>query len=362
MATISQIRGMLLEEALLYLLRLSGYRTVEKAVHNGVHDETLNDGRNGLEVLGRGEKHQIDAVADLIYTPPFSNPQRLLLEAKYQSKRRTGILVIRNAVGVRKDVDEYWFSRDGVSIKSRYCYQYAVFSNSGYTANAERYAYAHNIYLISLENNLFIQPIIQSISNLTSESFEAKSENKIYVDLSYLRREIRRNLQNYWQEEIYEEVDGVTDRAIELINDFYSNCMKVRGAVLGMIANQFPIFLIPAPDTDISYLEANNVYSARIKNCEGKWYLSFDFPHDGLRYSPNKKVFEFSFDLPPNLFYNYVTNQNFCKSKSLNEFYSDIQTIITSEEQVRYVTFKLDENWFPLVLDELNRRRQDEEQ
>jgi hypothetical protein len=86
MATISQIRGMLLEEALLYLLRLSGYRTVEKAVHNGVHDDTLNDGRNGLEVLGRGEKHQIDAVADLIYTPPFSNPQRLLLEAKYQSK------------------------------------------------------------------------------------------------------------------------------------------------------------------------------------------------------------------------------------------------------------------------------------
>ena len=38
MATISGIRGMLLEEAILYLLRVSGYRTVEQA---DPHDTTL---------------------------------------------------------------------------------------------------------------------------------------------------------------------------------------------------------------------------------------------------------------------------------------------------------------------------------
>ncbi len=46
MATISQIRGMLLEEAVLQLLRTAGYVVVEKA--NA--DPTLNDGRSGLEV------------------------------------------------------------------------------------------------------------------------------------------------------------------------------------------------------------------------------------------------------------------------------------------------------------------------
>ena len=49
MVTISQVRGMLLEEALLYLLRLSGYQTVEEVGS----DVTLEQGNSGLEVLGR---------------------------------------------------------------------------------------------------------------------------------------------------------------------------------------------------------------------------------------------------------------------------------------------------------------------
>lgn len=55
-----QIAGMLLEEAVLYLLEVSGYTPITE-VHN---DPTLHQGRNGLEVQGRGGKHQIDAIAD----------------------------------------------------------------------------------------------------------------------------------------------------------------------------------------------------------------------------------------------------------------------------------------------------------
>ncbi len=46
MATIPQIRGMLLEEAVLHLLRSSGYIPVLKA---GT-DPTLHDGSAGLEI------------------------------------------------------------------------------------------------------------------------------------------------------------------------------------------------------------------------------------------------------------------------------------------------------------------------
>ncbi len=78
MANFSQLRGMLLEEAILYLLRVSGYKTVDTADS----DSSLEIHAAGLAVKGRGGRHQIDAIADFTVTPPFSHPQRLLLEAK----------------------------------------------------------------------------------------------------------------------------------------------------------------------------------------------------------------------------------------------------------------------------------------
>ena len=105
MMTPAQIRGMLLEEAVLYLLRRTGYRTIDS--ENG--DPTLDSCGAGLQVRGRGSKHQIDAIADYLVQPPFGNPQRLLGEAKcYGQTHPIGLDITRNAVGVLKDVSEYW--------------------------------------------------------------------------------------------------------------------------------------------------------------------------------------------------------------------------------------------------------------
>jgi hypothetical protein len=74
---------MLLEEAIIHLLRITGYQTVEWAGS----DPTLRDGSSGLQVIGRGGRHQIDAVGDFSVTLPFSHPQRLLVEAKRYDDR-----------------------------------------------------------------------------------------------------------------------------------------------------------------------------------------------------------------------------------------------------------------------------------
>ena len=79
--TNEQLRGALLEEAILPLLQHSGYAVVVQP--DG--DPTLQPGKAGLEVVGRGAWHQIDAIADFKLTPPFSNPHRLLIEAKFYS-------------------------------------------------------------------------------------------------------------------------------------------------------------------------------------------------------------------------------------------------------------------------------------
>jgi len=108
------LRGMLLEEAILLILSRTAYLPIFK--QNG--DKSLNDGKSGLEVVGRGANHQIDAVADSLYTPPFCNQQRLLIEAKFRGKK-TGIEVVRNATGIYKDVSEHWVSngRDAKSTR-----------------------------------------------------------------------------------------------------------------------------------------------------------------------------------------------------------------------------------------------------
>ena len=159
MPTVAQIHGMLLEEALLHLLRFSGYKPVTS--HGA--DPTLRQGTAGLEVMGRGEHHQIDAIADFTIPQPFVNPARLLIEAKFKDSA-VGIEIVRNAVGVLKDVSEYWVTpapagRGRAAARPRqqprYHYQYALLASSGFTENAQRYAVAHDVYLIPFERTGF---------------------------------------------------------------------------------------------------------------------------------------------------------------------------------------------------------------
>ena len=67
MPTIPQIKGALLEEAIIWLLQRSGY----SPVRSPKNDPTLCNMGGGLGVVGRGERHQIDAIADYEFSPPF---------------------------------------------------------------------------------------------------------------------------------------------------------------------------------------------------------------------------------------------------------------------------------------------------
>lgn len=80
MSTPAQLRGYLLEEALAWLLRNSGYRLLVDQSQDP--DELVLNG-NGLCVKGRGAEHQVDVLREFAFTPAFSLPIRLFLEAKF---------------------------------------------------------------------------------------------------------------------------------------------------------------------------------------------------------------------------------------------------------------------------------------
>ena len=71
MSTSDQLGGYLLEEALAWLLRNSGYRLLVD--HSQDPDELVSRG-NGLCVKGRGAEHQVDVLGEFAFTPAFSLP------------------------------------------------------------------------------------------------------------------------------------------------------------------------------------------------------------------------------------------------------------------------------------------------
>lgn len=334
MPTVTQIRGMLLEEAILHLLRVSGYRTIEQVGS----DPTLNHGAAGLEVKGRGGVHQIDAIADYTVAHPFSYPQRLLVEAKcYSDTYPVGIEKIRNAVGVLKDVEEYWVSRGkNGPFKKRYHYQFAFFSASGYTADAEAYAYAQDIYLIPLARSHFIHPLIQSIRSLRSEDFGVESSRRrIDLSLTELRRAIRSAIRDSSDYNSLAKVVHAS-RAREKLYQIILECQKINQAILAMIARQIPIFLVPSFEIDITWLE--DQYRVRIHWDQQGWYL---------RDANNNREL-FSFDLPPTLFELYARQGTLSRADALQlkaDFFPTMQAVVTVREQVRVITFNLDMDW-----------------
>lgn len=181
MPTGGQIRGMLLEEIILNALRTAGYDTILAP-----DNVRMFAGPSGLEIVGRGANHLIDAIADYSFQPPFSHPQRLLVEAKcYWGNVQ--LEVIRNAVGVHKDLSEAWTIP--LSGEQRFHYQHAVFAASDFSTGAQDYAFAHDIYLFPLRRSGFFQPILKEIWRTRTRQLTRRRVTP--VSLSAIRQLIR---------------------------------------------------------------------------------------------------------------------------------------------------------------------------
>ncbi|MDX1521716.1 MAG: restriction endonuclease, partial [Anaerolineae bacterium] len=150
MTTIAHIRNMLLEEAILSLIRAGGYRPVDLEDET---DPTLERGVEGVGVVGRGGAHCFEAIAEARYLLPGNRPQRLLIEAKtYASGKPVDVAVVQQAVGLVIDVNQarVW-SGDHALPERWYAYRYVLCSTTGFSPEAQRYAFAQNIHLLQLD-------------------------------------------------------------------------------------------------------------------------------------------------------------------------------------------------------------------
>lgn len=338
MATASQIRGALLEEAVLFLLKKVGYKIVREP--NDSLDKTdLKVDHSGLEVQGRGAWHQIDALAEQHQTPAFMFPLRLLVEAKCYPNQRVGIPVVRNSVGVHKDISENYFSKhreSGEKAAVRFNYQSAIFSVSGYTKPAIDYAVAHQIFLIEYKGIPLIEPVIQAIERIETDSLTDNGSRNI----SSARRVFRDILEDQFPDRHLEPY--FTEQGIEAIQAASRALHRIGGSYFGMLQGRWPLHLLtgsPLPER----LFRNDLVRCRLQgDRDGNW-----------RFTPssiepeNENWFELNFFLPPEL-------------ARLMEHHWDDPQIIAREKSERFsfislsgyiggvwrnVRLELDRNW-----------------
>jgi hypothetical protein len=150
---LGSLRGYMLEEAIACLVQSSGYDLLTRVSQDP--DELVLK-PNGLNVRGRGADHQADTLGQLAWTPAFSHPIRLFVEAKHL-RSRVEIDDLREALGVLQDVNSrYVTNKSAASVMARrYLYRFAFFSASGFSSEATNYALAHEISLVDLSGKGF---------------------------------------------------------------------------------------------------------------------------------------------------------------------------------------------------------------
>lgn len=233
----SQIRGAILEEIVLFLLEKVGYRIVRSG------EDGTRGGHAGLEVCGRGEWHQIDSLAAYDSTPAFMYPLRLLVEAKCYARTRTvGIEVARNSLGVVTDISQNYFSlnspTNGDLQVQRFNYHGAIFSTSGFTANAVRFAIAHQIFPIQYKDVPLMEPIADLILSIHEGHIYVTGGEK--VKIARIREKVRDVIRapEVRNNFVFSE-EGF--RIVQQIRDQLNN---IGGSYFGMLQGRWPLHLL----------------------------------------------------------------------------------------------------------------------
>ena len=148
------------------------------------------DGTAGQMIQGLGEAHNADVLLQPPVQIPFYIPTRILVECK-DYIHPVGLNTIRSALGLREDINHFEVvdvnvlknrkstrrPKNSVYEYTRYFYQVAVASMSGFTKQAQEFAATHRISLISLSNMPFWASFNESFNSVKWTNDYGEIEN-----------------------------------------------------------------------------------------------------------------------------------------------------------------------------------------
>jgi len=299
-----QLRGKIFEIVLKYYLKNHGYTIIPENVMNYYG---VSRGHNGLNVRGRGGNHQIDALGQFEFQIPFVYPIRLLSEAKCRSAP-IGIPIIRDFVGVLKDISENYFIKDHNNLKEKFRFTDcgAIFSTSNFSKPAQMYAYAQGIYLVPVKELL---PIVDEIVG----EIQANSDNlyKTFEDTGIYRRLDEKN----------------------------------KFAYFGVASGLYPLMIVSEKELSSELFEETDDLDVKI------YYEYGGRNKEIIYFTVEAKNWKGRFQLPKYIWEKYMNSQDFrirminMKEQILNQI--DIPLKIKGIRRI--VRLKLDQSWIDIL-------------
>ena len=243
-----QAKGYLLEIVLAKLLKVNGYDLVTST--DNEDNEIVDLPRNGLNIKGRGAYHQFDSLGTFRITPPFVYPIRLFLEAKFYTNNKVGIDRIRMGIGILQDVNTNYSTVDMTSQElklPKYNYNYALFSTSGFTDDAQRLAIAHKVYLMDLSSGYYswIRDFINQVVD------------KLFADHNITDDHISSDIFNDYKKNFSREINNLRDNQLDRWIVF-ENQRSVVDEFVNQMQNAGSMYIASTKSTQIIALIPNN--------------------------------------------------------------------------------------------------------
>lgn len=159
------------------------------------------DGAAGQMIQGLGEAHNADVLLEPPVQTPFYASTRILIECKDYT-RRVGLNTVRSALGLREDINHFDVvdkrelearriqRRSGLTYNyTRYYYQVALASMSGYTIPAQKFAATHRIPLLEFNKLPFWEDFCNILHNRNMHGYSSSRhyyEDETYVELCHM--------------------------------------------------------------------------------------------------------------------------------------------------------------------------------
>lgn len=173
------LRGYLLEEVLAWLLRSSGFEVLTAADDQDKEPwKVLKEDKNGLLVRGRGAWHQVDALGTVPVRPAVLPAGPLVRRGKVPDHSPCRFAHRpqwpRCDPRRKRGRDHHTLCSGTGRPRTRYRYNYAIFSTSGFSPEAQDYALAHQISLIDLSAPDF--DVLRNLVKNTADTIHAVLE------------------------------------------------------------------------------------------------------------------------------------------------------------------------------------------
>jgi hypothetical protein len=329
----NRVKGALFESQVGHLLKKSGYELVRP---DGI---SVKEG----SLRGRGGWHQIDAFGFYSYGVPCLYPIRIICEAKNYAGK-AGLPVVRNFVGAFKDIAENYFvetlgaSADHLLTK-RYTDAGAIFSARGFTIQAQDYAYAQGVFLVSYEDNYVLAPLLDISDSLLDSISIANAAEDIHRFRTWISKKTENPSRTFEYDQTF-----MSRGFEEIFGKYVESVHRMKTSYLATASGIYPVHVLSENEIPWSLFDGTDEANCRIYYREGSENCLEIIPEAA-------RQFKFYISVPREMIANYRDRERMLDFKA--KFFHYIDLPVLQNEKRRMLRFRLNTEW----IDNLRRRR-----